>query len=220
MEDQNNKNNTGNDSGKTADGSDAVMQKLADIEKRIDSGQKASKEELDLIASLMADEDDSDVTSGKDKADKSSSAPDFNNMTNADLVSHVVGALREELSGLKAEIDKKISQSQQALEDERVEREVKEAAAKYGQDFKDEWDNTIKTLQKYPSLSVEEGYLLTKSPKLMDQLRKKAEEQDAKAKASASMSSSGSIDTNALLEGVKGESHKDVAYEIAKKLGL
>jgi len=105
-----------------------------------------------------------------------------------------------------------------------VEKEIASAQRKYGKEFEDSWDDTAAIAERHPELTAEECFLLASGRKTFSNLsekKKKEQEEIDKRKALLNVSSSSSgVNNEALLSNLEGKSHKDVAYEIAQRLGL
>jgi len=82
---------------------DAVMAKLAEIEGKIDSGKNVSAEDQKIIAALLAGDDGSVGDKGSDKSSKLSelSNEDIDNMSNSQLVDHIIKAVGNQFKDVR-----------------------------------------------------------------------------------------------------------------------
>lgn len=197
-----------------------VMDKLGEIEKSMAAGKEISAEDQKLIEAILANEDEGTKKQIKIETESIPSQT-IDDMSNSQLVDHVVKALKEENQKLKEELTTSQKESEKKAIKIEVDREIDQAHGKYGKEFEEKWDDIMKTAEKHPTLTVEESFLLASGKTTYAELSEKIKsEKEKKDKLLSIQTSSGGIDDSALLEKLEGKTHKDVALEIAQKLGM
>lgn len=203
------------DDTKKDDKSAELMDRLGTIEKKLDDGQKTTVADQELLASLLAGAGDEDATKEptKDKIN-------YNDLNNEQLISLVQGVIEDEVGKVEKSFKTRIEETEQTVVNKQVEDEISAAKTKFGKDFDDAWDDTMKVAEKFPNLTAEQAFLLATASKsrgsLTDLLKDKRERED---KAAGAGRPSGYPD-NALIEKLEGKTTQEVAEEIAGRLGM
>jgi len=198
--------------------------KLDKISQQVDAGKQLSAEDESLLAELLAGGDEED-DSGKQKKStqqgQSLEDMDLDKMSNKQLVGVVLEQVKGILSEFQQSTKKETETARRAAIDVQIKQEIKEVAAKYGDEFIKNKDKVIKVAAKNPELSVEDAFLLVQSKETRKQLSELKKKTNQEEDVVAGMVMKDGITGSDLVESVKDtKSIRDTARTIANRLGL
>jgi hypothetical protein len=193
---------------------DPVAERLAAIEGKLDKQGKVSEEEKALISSLLAeDEDEPEPT-------KQTNTVDIEKMSKAELASFLSDRFSQELEKREREIRRELQEHKSAYSDDKLRKRIAEVRSADVETFDKHLPAMIEIANRYGSLDPEDAFLLAWAKKAHPEHQTRTVSEKAELMRKAGASGSGASLKQSLIEGLKGKSHRDVALEIAGKMGL